>query len=78
MVEFNRETMMFAAVVVALIATVYMYKELQKTKQDVEAVRAASTGFTNQLSTIAHALANDASNTQEQEEEVKGDGAKSD
>ena len=65
MVDFNRETMMIAAVIVALIATVYMYKELQKTKQDVEAVRTASTGFTNQISTLARALANDVSKPQE-------------
>jgi hypothetical protein len=79
MVDFNRETMMVAAVIVALIATVYMYKELQKTKQDVEAVRTASTGFTNQMSTLARALANDVSKTQEViEEEEKGGSAKSD
>lgn len=79
MVDFNRETMMVAAVIVALIATVYMYKELQKTKQDVEAVRTASTGFTNQMSTLARALANDVSKTQEViEEEDKGGSAKSD
>jgi len=65
MVDFNKETMMLAAVIVALIATVYMYKELQKTKQDVEAVRTASTGFTNQISTLARALANDVSKPQE-------------
>ena len=71
--------MMVAAVIVALIATVYMYKELQKTKQDVEAVRTASTGFTNQMSTLARALANDVSKTQEViEEEDKGGSAKSD
>jgi|ETNvirnome_6_100_1030635.scaffolds.fasta_scaffold49885_2 hypothetical protein len=67
MVDFNKETMMIAAVIVALIATVYMYKELQKTKQDVEAVRTASTGFTNQISTLARALANDVSKPQEEE-----------
>ena len=81
MVDFNRETMMIAAVVVALIATVYMYKELQKTKQDVEAVQTASTGFTNQISTLARALANEASKTQEQNAvavEEKSDSAKSD
>ena len=78
MVDFNRETMMIAAVVVALIATVYMYKELQKTKQDVEAVRTASTGFTNQISTLARALANDVSyKTQEPEVVVAEEESKS-
>lgn len=74
MVEFNRETMMVAAVVVALIATLYMYKELQKTKQEVDAVKAASSGFTNQLTNLAHALANDVpktQTTQEPEESVE-------
>jgi len=79
MVDFNRETMMVAAVVVALIATVYMYKELQKTKQDVEAVRTASTGFTNQISTLARALANDVPKPQvEVKEEEEESSAKSD
>ena len=57
MVSFNRETMMMVAVVIALAATFYMYKELQKTKQDVQSF---SSGMTTQLQTLSHALTNDA------------------
>lgn len=56
MVSFNRETMMMVAVVIALAATFYMYKELQKTKQDVQSF---SSGMTTQLQTLSHALTND-------------------
>lgn len=70
MLNVNKETMMMVAVVVALLATFYMYKELQKTKQDVQGLATNSQKLDSQFSELTHALANDA-NEQEDETEDK-------
>ena len=70
MLNVNKETMMMVAVVVALLATFYMYKELQKTKQDVQGLATNGQKLDSQFSELTHALANDA-NEQEDETEDK-------
>ena len=60
--------MMMVAVVVALLATFYMYKELQKTKQDVQGLATNGQKLDSQFSELTHALANDA---YEQEDETE-------
>lgn len=70
MLNVNKETMMMVAVVVALLATFYMYKELQKTKQDVQGLATNSQKLDSQFSELTRALANDA-NEQEDETEDK-------
>lgn len=70
MLNVNKETMMMVAVVVALLATFYMYKELQKTKQDVQGLATNGQKLDSQFSELTHTLANDA-NEQEDETEDK-------
>lgn len=70
MLNVNKETMMMVAVVVALLATFYMYKELQKTKQDVQGLATNGQKLDSQFSELTHALANDA-NEQEDDTEDK-------
>lgn len=70
MLNVNKETMMMVAVVVALLATFYMYKELQKTKQDVQGLATNGQKLDSQFSELTRALANDA-NEQEDETEDK-------
>ena len=70
MLNVNKETMMMVAVVVALLATFYMYKELQKTKQDVQGLTTNGQKLDSQFSELTRALANDA-NEQEDETEDK-------
>jgi hypothetical protein len=64
MINLNKETMMIVAVVVALGATFYMYKELQKTKQDVQGLTTNSQTLGTQFVNLTKALARD---THEQE-----------
>jgi hypothetical protein len=64
MLNLNKETMMMAAVIVALAATFYMYKELQKTKQDVQGLTTNSQSLGTQFVNLTKALARD---THEQE-----------
>ena len=68
MLNVNKETMLMVAVVVALLATFYMYKELQKTKQDVQGLATNGQKLDSQFSELTHALANDANKREEEDE----------
>jgi len=61
----NKETMMMVAVIVAVVATFYMYKELQKTKQEVHGLTTNSQKLGTQLINLSQALARD-TNVQEE------------
>jgi len=45
MLSFDRETLTIAAIVVCIAATVYMYSEFSKAKNDIEGIK----GFCNKL-----------------------------
>ncbi len=57
MFSFDRETAMIVAVVVSLLASAYLYKELQKQKQDMSTIQSYTVSMSKQLS---QAPANDA------------------
>ena len=69
MTSMNKETMTMVAVIVALIATIYMYKELQKTKQEVQILSKSGQNLGTQFSKLTHALAKDSNNKEEKEKE---------
>jgi hypothetical protein len=71
MLNVNKETMMMVAVVVALLATFYMYKELQRTKQDVQGLATNGQKLDTQFSELTQALANDTDEQGEDEPEDK-------
>ena len=50
MFTFDRETMTMIAVVLSILATVYMYKELNKTKEDMNGIKKTFVGFVNHIS----------------------------
>ena len=50
MFTFDRETMTMIAVVLSILATVYMYKELNKTKEDMNRIKQTFVGFVNHIS----------------------------
>lgn len=57
MFSLDRETAMMVAVVVSLLASAYLYKELQKQKQDMSTIQSYTVSMSKQLS---QAPANDA------------------
>ena len=50
MFTFDRETMTMIAVVLSILPTVYMYKELIKTKEDMIGIKQTFVGFVNHIS----------------------------
>ncbi len=66
----NKDVAMIASVVILVAVSFYIYKELQKTKKDIDDCRSFSVGLANKLSTPA--LVNDALPTkQEEKQEVE-------
>lgn len=69
MMNMNKETLMMVAVAVALFATFYMYKELQKTKQDMQGLATNGQELGKQFTELTRALANDSKEEEEKQEE---------
>lgn len=57
MFSLDRETAMMVAIVVSLLASAYLYKELQKQKQDMSTIQSYTVSMSKQMS---QAPANDA------------------
>ena len=65
----NRETMLIAAVVVCVIGTLYLYRELKNTKNEVMEVKAHSGQMAQYLSSMA--VYGNAEDEEEEEEETE-------
>lgn len=59
MVSLNRETLVTLAIVVALTATFYLYKELKQTNQDVLSCKTYSQTLASQLVSMSQAPVDD-------------------
>ena len=68
MFEFvNKDVAMIASVVILVAVSFYIYKELQKTKKDIDDCRSFSVGLANKLSSPA--LVNDAPPAKQEKKE---------
>lgn len=54
MFSFDRETMMIVAVVLCVAGTFYIYRELHKTRTDINQMKNFSSHVMNQLSNISY------------------------
>ena len=66
----NRETMLIAAVVVCVIGTLYLYRELKNTKNEVMEVKAHSGQMAQYLSSMA-VYGNEEDEDEEEETETE-------
>jgi len=67
----DRETMMMVAVIVCLVGLIFMFKELNKTREEMNGFKTFSTQLVQQLSNSVTAIESEPEHDNEENDEVE-------
>lgn len=71
MIPMDRETMMMVAVIVCLVGLIFMFKELNKTREEMNGFKTFSTQLVQQLSNSVTAIESEPEHEEEDDEVEK-------